>query len=57
MIDEKYYKDLVIYVTRYDHGKTITMLSLYYHELMEKIKQLEVKQYLMVFGGWHLCTK
>ena len=31
LIDEKQYKDLVIYFTRYDRGKTIAMLSLHYH--------------------------
>ena len=29
LIDEKIYMDLMIYSTRYDRGKTITMLSLY----------------------------
>ena len=29
LINEKHYKGLVIYFSRYDHGKTITMLNLY----------------------------
>ena len=48
MIDEKHFKDLVIYFTRYDYGITITMLNLYYHELMGNIKGHEGKIYLMV---------
>ena len=44
----KSYKDLVIYSTRYDHGKTIAMCRLYYHELIGKIKEHEGKKYLMV---------
>ena len=42
VIDEKHYKDLVIYFTRYDRGK-----SLYCHEQMGKIKKREGKKYLM----------
>ena len=34
--------------TGYDRGKTITILSLYYHELMGKIKNIKEKKYLMV---------
>ena len=41
LIDEKSYKDLVIYFTRYDYGKSIRILSLYYHELMGKIEEHE----------------
>ena len=37
LIDEKNYKDLKIYFTRYVHSKFIKMLSLYYHELIGKI--------------------
>ena len=48
VIDEKSCKDLVIYSTRYNHDKTIAVLSLYYHELMGKIKEHEGKNYLMV---------
>ena len=35
LIDQKHYKDLMIYFTRYAHKKLIKMLSLHYHELME----------------------
>ena len=45
LIDEKNYKDLVIYFTRYDRGRSVRTLSilswsksLYYHELMAKIR-------------------
>ena len=44
----KNYKNLVIYSTRYDHHKTITMLSLHYHALMGKIKEHEGKKSLIV---------
>ena len=36
LIVEKSYKDLMIYFTRYVHGKLIKTLSLHYHELMSK---------------------
>ena len=36
----------MIYFTRYDRGKTITMLNLCYHELMVKIKDHEGKKLL-----------
>ena len=36
---KKCYKYLTTCSTKYDRGKTITMLSLYYHELMRKIKE------------------
>ena len=48
LIDEKNYKDLAIYFTRYVRIKSIKMFSLYYHELMGKIKEHERKKYLMV---------
>ena len=48
LINEKHYKDLVICYTRYVHNTTIITLSLYYHELMQKIKEHEGKKYLMV---------
>ena len=48
LINEKNHKDLRIYFTRYVHRKSIKMLSLYYHELMGKIKEDERKKYLMV---------
>ena len=31
LIDEKNYKNLIIYLARYDHKKSTRMLSLYYH--------------------------
>ena len=37
LINEQNLRGLVIYVTRYDHGKSVRMLSLYYHELMGNI--------------------
>ena len=48
VIYEKSYKDSVINSTRYGHGKTITMLNLYYHKVMGKIKEYEGKEYLIV---------
>ena len=33
---------------KYDRGKSIRMLGLYYHELMEKIEYYEGKKYLMI---------
>ena len=41
--DEKIYKNLTTYFTRYVHSKSIKMLSLHYHELMGKIKEYEGK--------------
>ena len=48
LIDEKKYKDLTTYFTRYVFIKSIKMLSLHYHELMGKIKEHEQKTYLIV---------
>ena len=48
LINEKNYKDLSIYFTRYVHMNAIKMLSLHYHELMGKIKEHEGKKYMMV---------
>ena len=42
-INEKNYKDLVIYFTRYVHKKSIKMLSLHYHELIEKFEEHDTK--------------
>ena len=42
-IETKSFKDLTIYFTRYDRGKSKRMLSLYYHELMGKINEHEGK--------------
>ena len=36
LIDEKFYKDLVIYYTRCDGGKSLRILNLHYHELIGK---------------------
>ena len=47
VINEKSYKDLVMYFTRFGSGKTLTMLNLYYHKLMGRIKESEGKK-LMV---------
>ena len=43
LIDEKNYKDLMTYFTRYIHSNSIKMLSLHYHELMGKIEEHEGK--------------
>ena len=51
LINEKNYKALVIYFARYDPGKLIRMLSLYYHELMEKVEEHEGKKYFMIDGN------
>ena len=48
LIDQKNFKDLVIYLTRYVNCKPIKMINLYYHELREKIEKHERKKYLMV---------
>ena len=44
LIDEKNYWDLIIYFTIYDWGKSIQMLSLYYHEIMGKTEEHEGKK-------------
>ena len=41
LIGKKSYKDLVTYFTKYLQNKSIKMLSLYYHELMGKVKKHE----------------
>ena len=38
----------MIYLTRYSHCKSIKILSLHYHELIEKTEDHEGKNYLMV---------
>ena len=48
MTDEKNYKDLLIYFTRYIHTKLIKILILYYHELIEAIEEHGGKKYLIV---------
>ena len=45
-IDEKNYKDLIIYLTRYDRGKSIRISSLYYYELLGKTEEYEGKNIL-----------
>ena len=47
LIDEKNYKDLVIYFSRYVHSKSMKILSLEYDELMGKNEELDLKTYLM----------
>ena len=39
LFDEKNFKDLVIYFTRFVHRKLIKMLSLHYHELIGKMEE------------------
>ena len=43
LINEKNYKDLVIYFTTYFHSEFIKMLRLCYHELMGTIEEHEGK--------------
>ena len=43
LIDEKNYKDLVIYFTRYVHKKSIKTFYLYYNELIGNITEHEEK--------------
>ena len=47
-IDQKSYKDFVIYFTRYHTDKSITMLNMYYDELKGSLKSMKEKKYLMV---------
>ena len=42
-IDEKMYKNLVIYFTRYVHSKSIKIFTLYSHELIGKSERHEGK--------------
>ena len=48
LIDEKNYKDLIIYFTRCNRGKSIRILNLYYQELVGKIEEDKGKKYLMI---------
>ena len=48
LIDEKNFKNLVIYFTRYFHSQSIIILSLYYHELMGNVKEQEWKKMIVV---------
>ena len=43
LIDEKNYKNLTIWFTRYAHSKLIKILSLYYLELIAKFKSMKEK--------------
>ena len=47
LINKKSYRNLVIYFTRYHSEKSVTILNLYYDELIGKIEQYEGKKYLM----------
>ena len=53
LIDEKNYKDLVIYHTRDVHWKSIKMLSMHYHELLGKIEEHKGK----IFDDWWLYVE
>ena len=48
LIDEKNFKDLMIYFTRYVNCKSIKMFSLHFYKLMEKIEENEGK----IFNSW-----
>ena len=48
LINQKNYKYLVIYFTRYDLEKSVRMSSLYYHALVEGIEKYNGKKYLVV---------
>ena len=48
LINKKSYRNLVIYFNRYHSEKSVTILNLYYDELIGKIEQYEGKKYLMV---------
>ena len=48
LTDEKHYEDLVIFSTKFDYGKLMTMLSLYYHELKKRLNSMKEKKCLMV---------
>ena len=52
-IDEKNYKNLVIYFIRYVHRKSIKMLSLYFLELTGKIEEHWRKN----TDGWWLYAR
>ena len=43
----------MIYLTRYVCSKSIKMLSPYYHELIEQIKNMKKK----IFIGWNKIKK
>ena len=43
LMDEKNYKDLVIYFIRHVHSKSKKKLSLHYYDLMERLKNMKEK--------------
>ena len=45
LINAKYYKDLVIYFTTCNRGKSVRILRLYSHELMGEIEEHEETKY------------
>ena len=47
-IDQKNYKHLTIYFTRYVKSKSIKMLNLHYYELLGKIEEYEGKKTLII---------
>ena len=49
LIDERKYKNFVIYYTTYTHCKSMKIITLHYNELIRKIEDHEGKKYLM-FG-------
>ena len=50
----KNYKDLVIYFTRCDGGKSVRILCLNYNKLIEAIEEHEGKK---ILDSLSLCTK
>ena len=48
-MDEKNFKDLVIYFTRYVNCRLIKIMSLQFQELMVKIEEHKGKKYLMIY--------
>ena len=48
LIDDISCKDLVIYLTGYVYSFSIKFLSWYYHELTEKTKEQQEKNYLTI---------
>ena len=48
IIDEKNYKDWVIYFVRYVLKKSIEMMTMYYRELVEKIEEYDEKSILQL---------
>ena len=48
-MDEKNFKDLVIYFTRYVNCRLIKIMSLQFQELMVKIEEHKGKKCLMIY--------